>query len=62
MTVKNDSALPYMALSGVFMAFTLVFLVAILVVIVCLCINRRKQVTGKKCMIAKIYYSMLDLY
>ena len=53
MIVKTDSALPYMVLTGVFMAFTLVLLVAILVIFVCLCIRHRKRVTGKECIIAK---------
>ena len=52
MTAGNDSALPYMTLTGVFGAFTLVLLMAFLVVVVCLCIHHRKQVTGKnQCMV-----------
>lgn len=48
---KNNSVLPYMALTGVFGALTLVLLLAFLVIVVCLYICHRKRMTGNKCFV-----------
>ena len=44
---RNNSILPYMALTVIFAVLTLLLFMALLAVVVCLCIGHRKRIIGK---------------